>query len=217
MNPVFLCLLFCLITPGSGDIPFDAQYARLLDGRKDVVIRRAFVPSRIFRQGEVRLLRRDGAAVMQTILYTRYLRRVIGRIREKELRNWPSSREGHEDRAAYVRALEESGEEVRRRFEARENPSDRHKKMLIEFILSKKDSVIAFALPELEEENNEVRITKRTELRILPASRTYVRGNIYEIAKDAFSLSDAEARKLLEPVLPPEPKTVPERKEPAER
>jgi hypothetical protein len=36
-------------------------------------------------------------------------------------------------------------------------------------------------------------------------SRAYVRGDIYEIAWDALTLTREESEKLLEPMLPPEP------------
>ena len=64
-------------------------------------MQRAFVPDPAQRVGEVRILRRGDATVVETLLYTKVLSRVVGEIRKKELANWP----GSADVAAYLEAL----------------------------------------------------------------------------------------------------------------
>jgi len=181
-----------------------AELAPLLDGARDRVVRAAFVPSDDQPQGEVRLIRRDGAAVMQTVLYTRFLKRVVAEIRAKELASWPPDRKGRGDALKYIDAVLEARSRIQERFPARKNRSDRRQRMLIEFILSDRASIVAISEPELEEENGHVRIVSKRPIAVLDLSRTYVRGDIYEIARDALKLGRMESRDLLEPLLPPE-------------
>jgi ATP/maltotriose-dependent transcriptional regulator MalT len=49
-----------------------------------------------------------------------------------------------------------------------------------------------------------MRVVSARQIVVLPLSRTYVRGNIYEIARDALRLGRKESMDLLEPMLPPE-------------
>jgi hypothetical protein len=83
-----------------------AASSPLLDIGDDVVVERAFVPSEKRPQGEVRLVRRGEHAVVQTVLYTRVLKRVLSTISGKERRNWPEGSAGHRDMEKYVTALE---------------------------------------------------------------------------------------------------------------
>ncbi len=181
-----------------------AKPARLLDGARDNIVLSAFVPSDDQPQGEVRLVRRGGAAVMQTVLYTRFLKRVVAEIRKKELASWPPDREGHDDAKKYIDAILEARNRIQERFPGRRERGDRRQKMLIEFILSDKASIVAISEPELDEGDEHVRIVSKRPIVVLALSRTYVRGDIYEIARDALRLSRKESQDLLEPLLPPE-------------
>src|SRR5690606_36409849 len=83
--------------------------AALIDPGKDVLFNRSYISRRETPLGEVRLLKRgEDAAVVQTLLYTSMLRRVVGEIGKKEKANWPSSQPGHEDSARYMDALTEA-------------------------------------------------------------------------------------------------------------
>lgn len=181
-----------------------AHAARLFDDTRDTIVRNAFVPSEDQQQGEVRLLRRGGAAVMQTVLYTRVLKRVVAEIRKKELANWPPDREGYDDSQKYINAILEARNRIQERFPERRNRGERRQTMLIEFILSNDASLVAIAEPKLEEANGHMRIVSRRPIAVLELSRTYVRGDIYEIARDALKLGRKESKDLLEPLLPPE-------------
>lgn len=173
-------------------------------GGRDEIVRAAFVPSEDQPQGEVRLIRRGHAAVMQTVLYSRYLKRVVAEIRKKELASWPPSREGHDDARRYIEAVLAARELVQRRFGERADRGDRRQNMLIEFILSGTASRVTISEPELEEANGRMRVVARHPIATLELSRTYVRGDFYEIARDALKLGRREARDILEPLLPPE-------------
>ncbi len=181
-----------------------ADYAPLLDGSRDEIVRSKFVPSGAWRVGEVRLVRRGPAVVMQTVLDTSLLARVVAEIGKKDLANWPTSRRGHDDAMKYVEAIRSAQAGIQEPFRHRENRGDRRPKMLIEFILSRDASIVAIAEPSLAEADGHVRVVSRRPIAILPLSRAYVRGNIYEIAWDALKLGRRESRDLLEPMLPPE-------------
>ncbi len=181
-----------------------APPGRLFDDAQDRIVRSAFVPSEEQRQGEVRLVRRDGAAVMQTVLDTTILKRVVGEIRKKELASWPPGRAGHDDALRYIAALREARDRIQERAARRGRRAGRRRTLLIEFILSPDASLVAFAEPEVEEANGHMRVVARRPIETLALSRSYVRGDIYEIARDALGLGKKEAREVLEPLLPPE-------------
>jgi len=179
-------------------------YAHLLDDKRDEIVRSEFVPTEEQPVGEVRLIRRGQAVVMQTVLHTALLKRVVAEIRKKELASWPPERKGHGDAQEYIDAITTAQQRIQERYRQREDRGDRRQKMLIEFILSGRASIVAISEPELEEKSGHMRVISRRSIAILDLSRTYVRGGIYEIAWDALRLDRKESRKLLEPMLPPE-------------
>jgi hypothetical protein len=202
-----LAILFlaALSSPAGGaDGKPQASRAHLLDGSRDQVERAEIVPSPEQPVGEVRLLRRGGAVVMQTVLHTKFLKRVVAEIRKKEMAAWPRDRRGRGDAVKYVDALLSAQAGIQERFKLREDRGDRRQAMLIEFILAGDASIVAIAEPTLADEAGRMRVVSRRPIAVLPLSRTYVRGNIYEIAWDALKLGRKESRDLLEPMLPPE-------------
>jgi hypothetical protein len=196
-----LGILFATSRP---EFDTSAAYASLLDGTGDRTVRSAFVPSTFLRQGEVRLLQRGRAAVMQTVLSSRHLKRVVDEIRKKEAASWPAGRRGREDSLRYVDALARAEASVQERSRRQGNRQDRRQGLLIEFILSDRESLVAISEPEVEEDGNgHFLVASKRPMAVLPLSRTYVRGNFYEIAGDALGLEGTEAAELLEPLLPP--------------
>ena len=198
-------VLTALSFPGvaAGGNP-QAARARLLDGSLDEVVRAEFVPTAEQPVGEVRLVRRGRAVVMQTVLYTKFLKRVVAEIRKKEMAAWPRDRQGHAESVKYADAVRAAQGGIEERFRRREDRGDRRQKMLIEFILSDRDSIVAIAEPVLAEEGGRMRVVSRRAIAVLELSRAYVRGNIYEIAWDALGLDRKKSRDLLEPMLSPE-------------
>lgn len=202
---VVLALSLPIANAGQGEVNASTRYAPLLDGAKDRIVRSAFVPSEELQQGEVRLIRRGGAIVMQTVLYTRFLMRVVAEIRRKDLAAWPEKREGHADSLRYIDALMDASSRIRQRFQERGNRGERRQELLIEFILSERAALVAFYEPELEKEEGHYRVNAKDPITVLELSRAYVRGDIYEIAWDALNLTRKESVRLLEPMLPAEP------------
>jgi hypothetical protein len=206
-RPVAAALFFGLLFAEACHAEVEAakRYESIMDGSGDRIVRSAFVPSDWLPQGEVRLLRRGEAVVMQTVLNSRYMKRVVTEIRNKESASWPVQREGHADSLRYVAALTEGHDRIQRKSRQRKNRAGRRQKLLIEFILSGKGALVAVYEPELAEEEGHYRVTSKNPVAILESSRAYVRGNIFEIAWDALGLSKSEAKKLLDPMLPREP------------
>jgi hypothetical protein len=199
-----LVLGLLIANAGQGEGKASTRFTPLLDGAEDRIVRSEFVPSEALQQGEVRLIRRGGAVVMQTVLYTRFLKRVVAEIRRKDLAVWPETREGHADSLRYIDALMEASSRILQRYEQRENRGDRHLKLLIEFILSERAALVALYEPELEKAEGHYRIAAKHPIAVLELSRAYVRGDIYEIAWDALKLTRKESVRLLEPMLPAE-------------
>ena len=84
-----------------------ARLAPLFDASHDELVRQTVVPSPEQKVGAVRLLRRGGYEVVQTLLYTKVLSRVVAEIRKKELASW-SDGPGHDDSQRYMEALEDA-------------------------------------------------------------------------------------------------------------
>ena len=204
MRAAVLLLAVLYGSAGAADGNATTVYAQLLDDKRDEIVRSEFVPTEEQPVGEVRLIRRGQAVVMQTVLHTALLKRVVAEIRKKELASWPPDRKGHDDAREYIDAITTAQQRIQERHRRREDRGDRRQKMLIEFILSGRASIVAISEPELGEKIGHMRVTSRRPIATLELSRTYVRGNIYEIAWDALRLDRKESRKLLEPMLPPE-------------
>jgi len=166
---------------------------------EDEVVARSYVPSPERRVGEVRLIRRGDANVVQTLLYTKLLRRVVGEIRQKELANWPEG-PGHADALRYVEALAAAQKQLWGRLLASEPVRDRRQKLWVEFVLTPTASQLAIGAFEMDEEQGEVRVLRRETLAVLEPSRGYVQRNMRLIASDSFHVEGAALASLLEPL-----------------
>ena len=170
-----------------------------LDARSDEVVARSYVPSEARRVGEVRLIRRSDANVVQTLLYTKVLSRVVGEIRKKELANWPDG-PGRADALRYVGALEAVRERVFRELSKREPKSDRRQKVWIEFLVAPRTALVAIGRFEMETRDGEVRVVEREPIVVLEPSREYVVRNMRLIAADSFRVEGEALRALLAPL-----------------
>lgn len=174
------------------------QLAPLLDAAHDQVLRRSFVPSVEQKVGELRLIRRGDSDVVQTLLYTKLLKRVVAEIRKKELANWPADQPGHGDAIRYIEAITAVQEQIWDRTPPSEFARDRRQKMVIEFVLSGTSALIAVGSFEMDETEGEVRVLRRDPLVVLEPSRTYAGRNMRLIAADSFHVGEAELGPLLE-------------------
>ncbi|MDH3383653.1 MAG: hypothetical protein OEM42_06295 [Deltaproteobacteria bacterium] len=181
----------------------EGDFSRLLDASRDEVVRSTTVPSTLFPQAEVRLIRRDGSVVMQTVIVSRLLKTVVGEIRRKESSVWTPERAGHGDSERYIDALGRAYRAAELRFRERDAGIDHRRSLLIEFVLSEEEAFVAILDPEVRGNFGNLRVTERRVLEILPVSRHYVLENMHEIAIDSLGWSRRQAEEGLKPLLPP--------------
>jgi hypothetical protein len=165
------------------------------DSGSDRVVRRALVPSPERAVGEVRLVQRGEAAVVQTLLRSKVLKRVVAEIAAKEERNWPPDRPGHEDMRRYVEALDAAQRDLWSRVpKGRGTPEPQH--LLIEFIADRTSAFVVLAEYEATGDGDALQVTARRSLGELALSREYVTRNMVLILEDAFRIPAAEAAAL---------------------
>lgn len=174
-----------------------ASTAPLLETAHDQLVSRAYVPSPQEIAGEVRLLRRGEAEVVQTLLYTTILRRVVGEIRKKEIAGWAPDSAGYDDSQRYVEALTRAQQEIWKRFRELERGADRRQKLLIEFILSRDTAAVLLAEYDMKDGEDGVVVTARRTLTLLEPSRHYVHRNMRLIVADSFKIPEAELASVL--------------------
>lgn len=179
----------------------EGSLSPLLDPSRDVAVRTALVPNTLFPQAEVRLIRRDGSVVMQTVIVSRFLGLVVGEIRRKESSAWTPGRAGHEDSERYVDALDRAYRAEEAASRARDGGEDRRRSLLIEFVVARDEAFVAILDPDVRGEFGDLRVTNRRVLEILPLSRRYVSENLLDIAVDSLGWNRREAEEALKPLL----------------
>jgi hypothetical protein len=163
-----------------------ATPAPLLDDGADRVHARTDVGAPARRVGEVLLVRRGEATVVQTRLATKLLARVVAEIRAKEERNWPAASPGHVAMLRYVAALDDA---------VRTGPApdgDRERRLLIEFVAGPSETAVALATFERGAAPDAPRVPGRRSLVVLPLERAYVTRNMRLILSDAFDRPEHE-------------------------
>ena len=181
-----LALLLCLAVPlprAYAAAPTTLASARVPDAKKP--------------QGEVRLLLRDDAVVVQTLLHSKILKRVLGVIAHKEKRFW-HEKPGQEDSNQYVAALSRSYDAVHARFKTREDRDNRYQDLLIEFVVTKDRAWLEIARPTVHLNAGAFEILRSEPMERLVPARSYVIASLFEIGRDALGLSAAELRHRLE-------------------
>lgn len=173
--PVRLVLLFVGIW-GTGGQSAEAS---------ERVITACVVPSLEQAVGEVRLLRRGGVDVVQTLLETTLMRRVVAEIRVKEERNWPAGQAGSKDAQRYLSALELVQQSLWKQAAASGNGSIPAQRLAIEFRVDGDRASVLLAEFRAEGEigrRRAVQLIPRAELAL---TRLYVRRNMRLILEDA--------------------------------
>jgi hypothetical protein len=174
-----------------------SRYAEQLDWAQDQVVQRVVVPSLEQPQGEVQLIRRRGLLVVQTLLASRVLKRVVAAIDAKERSRWPEASEGHVASRRYRDELFRATEKAWEAFRQRSDSKETRQTLAIEFILGQEESLIALSLPQIVGEYGNLSLVDKHPVKIWRASRAYVRENILEIIKDSFQLDDVDVENLL--------------------
>lgn len=165
----------------------------------DRLINTALVPAGPPYQGEVRIIRRDSALVVQTLLYSKVMQRVVGAIQRKELEEWPEEKVGSVDSRRYTEELARAYHLVLDRAKKMQNPGDRerHIQLMIEFVIDEKQSYVALYAPTLTREGERLVLQKKELLKKLPLSRSYVNENMHLIIQDSFQVEADKAVELL--------------------
>ncbi|HET9062473.1 MAG TPA: hypothetical protein VFO62_04215 [Candidatus Binatia bacterium] len=166
----------------------------------DEVLARVAVPNPESPVGEVRLLRRGDATIVQTLLVTRVLPRVTAEIRMKEERNWPAARPGHADMLAYVEALNAAQEQLRAALPAADARNvaagDRRLRLLIELSASPVSAGIEIAEFTSAAEDRPYDVASRRPLATPDVERSYVLRNMRLILADAFHLPETDVDRV---------------------
>jgi hypothetical protein len=175
--------------------------AELLDPSADRIVARTIVPDELRKVGEVRLATRGDATVVQTVLATKVLSRVVAEIRKKEEANWPADAIGHEDMIRYVDGLERAAAALRGE---REAGGDRRLRLLIEFVAGPAGAGVVLAGFEGDERGGAITVRSRTPIATLALRRTYVHRNMRLILADSFHLPESDVGRLgpLGPIAP---------------
>jgi hypothetical protein len=160
------------------------------DAATDRVVQRTVVPDDVRHQGEVRLVARGDAVVVQTLLATKVLRRVVSEIRKKEERNWPADRAGHDDMVRYVGALAAVASELETA-----HPDERQR-LLIELVATADGGGIVIGEFEGGEADGALRPTSARTLATPIVGREYVLRNMRLILADSFDLDESEVDRL---------------------
>jgi hypothetical protein len=150
-------------------------------------------------QGEVRLIERGDADVVQTLLRTKLLRRVVAEIRKKEMANWPPDRPGHADAERYVAALEQVATRLAERQPANRK-QDRALRVFIDFVLTSDGGLVGVGTYTAESRDGQLRVTESRPMERLVLSRDYVRANMRLIVADSFHLDGAPLDATLAPL-----------------
>ena len=192
-----LAVLTALTPFASGAQETGSRYAEQLDWTQDQIVKRVVVPSTDQPQGEVRLIRRHDRLVVQTLLSSRILKRVVAAIDARERRSWAEAREGHVASIRYREELFRATEKAWEVFRQRGNRDETRQTLAIEFILGPEKSLIALSLPQIAGEYGYLRLIDKRPVKVWRVSGDYVRENAMEIIKDSFHLDDADAKELL--------------------
>jgi hypothetical protein len=198
LAPRLAAVLALLLEAGAAgaQVEIPAKLAPWLDAVDERVVDRAYVPSREQRVGEVRVVKRGAATLVETLLYTKVLSRAVDAIRKKEAANWPA----HPDAERYIAALERAQQQIWKRLPTDARLADRRQKLWIDFVVAPGASFVALGAFTLEEAQGEVRVLEREPLALLELEPEYVRRNLLLITADAFHLDAAAAARLLGPL-----------------
>ena len=166
------------------------------------LIRAEVVPQSQSPHGEVRLLLRGDVIVVQTLLYSKVLKKVLAAIERKETRFWNEENAGLVDSQRYVEALYQSFEEIWKCFKERENRDERRQAMLIELSVSEKSAQVGIFAPALAGEPGALQLLNWQPLDSFRVSRRYAIGSIFEISRDSLGLNTEPLLNQLEAAQP---------------
>jgi hypothetical protein len=158
------------------------------DAAADRVVMRTDVPDATRKVGEVRLVQRGDAIVVQTLLSTKVVSRVLAEIRKKETANWPADRPGHEDMERYLGTIERNAEALRGERDAADG--DRRVRLAIELVATKDAQGLVLATFGGGDAGGYLEPTERRVLETAALGRPYVVRNMRLILADTFHVPE---------------------------
>lgn len=148
------------------------------------------MPDAARKVGEVRLVARGDATVVQTLLRTKVLARVVGEIRKKEAANWPPDAAGHGDMLRYVDTVAGA---------AAAAPADdqRRQRLLIEFVAAPGGVCgVRLATFSGDEVDGALAPGDIHTVALLALGRAYVFPNMRFILADAFGIPVTDVERI---------------------
>lgn len=188
------CALLTAAVPDRGAAAEVATGAspRLADASADKVLASTVVPDAVRKVGEVRLLSRGDAVVVQTLLSTKLLSRVVAEIRVKEGRNWPPD---DDSVRAYLAALDAARGTVEKR-DPGLDWKERRRRLLIEFAADATDAVVLVGTFRAAEDAKELTPSEREIFSTLVLPRAYVLREVRLILADSFKVDEKDVDRL---------------------
>ncbi len=174
------CLLATALASVAASVARASEPARM-----EEVVAVCLVPPAAEPVGEVRLVRRGEEEVVQTLLDTVPMRRVVAEIRAKEERNWPVGAAGSEEARRYVTALQELQQTLWKRAAEAAQGSPPAQHLLIEFRLSRTRASVALGEFSAEGGIGQRRRVEPQAHAELALDRGYIARNMRLILEDA--------------------------------
>lgn len=161
-------------------------------------IARVVVPSADRPHGEVSVVVRGDIRIVRTVLHSKVLRQVAGRIAGKERAGWPEGRPGRAESDRYVAALGE-GVAALPPVPAGAEGDDRKRGYVIEFVHGPGASevVLGPARVEVGADGRLMPTILDSGRHVLALDPAYVERNQQLIVEDAFGLGQEDARRIL--------------------
>lgn len=172
--------------------PGPARAGGLDDASADKVQATAVIPDEVRKVGEVRLISRGDAVVVQTLLATKLLPRVIAEIHKKEEAGWPAGTKGEDGMRAYLAALDAAGDKVG----ARPPDADRRHRLLVEFVVDATASEVVLGSFTSAPAAATIVPESREILAVVPVPREYALRNVRLILADSFKVPEKEVDRL---------------------
>ncbi len=195
-----LALLSLALAIAAAAQPGAESAGPLLERSGDRVLHRSDIRSRGGRHGELRLVARGSTRVVQTLLYTKLLRRVLAEIRDRERENWPAGAAGSEASERYLAALDSAERAIPiPRIGDRGAAAERRRPLLIEFAVSNSEAAVMLLEPRVSEADGEISIAGARLIERLDLPRDFVQRNMRLIAEEHFAAERDELTWLLAP------------------
>ena len=156
------------------------------------------VPSENQPQGEVQIVRRNRELLVRTLIASTVLKQVVAVIDAKEQRRWPETSGGFVSSQRYRDELYKATQRVWEQFRSRDDQSERHQALGIDFSAEHKRGRIELFAPQLDGTYGSLVLDRSEPLREWRVGGDYASQNMVAIIADSFNLDSQAAAVLLE-------------------